>query len=124
MQTQREKIGIFAEQLAQRYLKERGFKILTTNYKKPWGEVDIIVQKQGTIHFVEVKANSKDFSFGFNPELRVNKEKLRHIVRTAESFLFEKRLDGQEWQIDILALSFDLEGKTALIKYFKKINFD
>jgi len=35
-------IGNLAENLAARYLEEKGYEILEKNYKKPWGEIDII----------------------------------------------------------------------------------
>lgn len=37
------------------YLMERGYKILTRNYRIRGGEIDIIAQKEEILAFVEVK---------------------------------------------------------------------
>ena len=37
--------GSFAEGLAEKFLEGRGYKILGRNYRKPWGEIDIIAEK-------------------------------------------------------------------------------
>ena len=47
--------GQKAEEEVNKYLKKRGYKILETNWKNRWGEIDIIAEKSGCVHFVEVK---------------------------------------------------------------------
>ena len=53
--------GQQSEQVVSKYLENQKFKILEQNYKKFFGEIDIIAQKDDLIVFVEVKArkNSK-----------------------------------------------------------------
>ena len=113
--------GFLGENIAGHFLEGRGYKILARNYQKPWGEIDIIAEKEGVIVFCEVKTNSKKF-FGnnFNPELRVNPVKARHIIRTAE-LLMKSRFAGQErgWRIDIVAVTINSFSQKAEIKHFK-----
>ena len=52
--------GVEAEQVAARYLKARGYKILEQRYKTPVGEVDLIAQKDGGLVFAEVKAHKNE----------------------------------------------------------------
>ena len=47
--------GRLGEGMALRHLQERGYEILATNYRKRFGEVDIVARWRGTIVFVEVK---------------------------------------------------------------------
>jgi len=47
-------IGRLGEDIATGYLKNRGFHIITRNYRKKWGEIDIIAKKDNVLHFVEV----------------------------------------------------------------------
>lgn len=116
----RKKIGQVGEDLAVQHLKSQKYKILLKNYRKPWGEVDIIAEKEGVVVFVEVKTNSRISAF--SPENRVNRQKLRHIFRTADLFL-KKHFPGKEkpWQIDVIAITLDQTQNTANLQHFKNI---
>ena len=47
--------GALGEELARQFLARKGFHIITMNYRKPYGEIDIIAEKSGVVRFVEVK---------------------------------------------------------------------
>ena len=53
--TEKQETGDIGEKIAGLFLKSKGFTVIGTNYRKPWGEIDIIVRKKGKIHFIEVK---------------------------------------------------------------------
>lgn len=53
-----QKIGALGEELVVKFLMKRGYKILDRNYRRPWGELDVIAERKSKIHFVEVKALS------------------------------------------------------------------
>lgn len=53
-----QKIGRLGEELAGKFLMKRGYKIVDRNYRRPWGELDIVAERKGKIHFVEVKSMS------------------------------------------------------------------
>ncbi len=92
------------------------------NYRKPWGEIDIVASKQGILVFVEVKANRKIIA-GFEPELRANGSKIHKVVRTARTYLAEKRYDSeQEWQVDVVTIGLDESRDVAKIRHFKNID--
>ena len=119
--TEKSKFGTWGEKYASEFLMSRNYAILGINYQKPWGEIDIIAEKEGIIVFVEVKANHKEI-IGFEPELRVNKAKLKRIIRAARTYLADKKCGpDQEWQIDILSLTLDKDRQVAKIKHFKNI---
>jgi putative endonuclease len=79
--------GKEGERLVVQYLKERGYTILSQNFRKPFGEVDIIAQKSDTIAFVEVK-------WRFNPLIDsaevISIAKQRKIVSVAKFFLSQQ----------------------------------
>ena len=50
------KLGVLGESLASDYLTHHGYRILERNWRWPRGEIDLIVEKDGEIVFVEVKA--------------------------------------------------------------------
>ena len=113
--------GSFAEGLAEKFLKDREYKILGRNYRKPWGEVDIIAEKEGIVIFVEVKASDSPAPKGFEPEKRVNDDKIKRIKRAAQTYIQQKNLDDRSWQIDLIAIEFDKDRGAAKITHFKNI---
>lgn len=115
-------LGFLAENLSAKYLEKRGYKILELNYRKPWGEIDIVALREGVLVFVEVKANRKIIA-GFEPELRANSSKIEKVVRTARTYLAEKKYNPeQEWQIDVISVGLDEAKGTAKIRHFKNID--
>ncbi len=122
MITQRSAFGALAEDMAAEYLTSHNYKILEQNYRKPWGELDIIAQKGTSVIFVEVKANRQE-SAGFEPELRAGHEKMKKVVRTARTWLSSRKYpEDQEWQVDVISVTFNKERKTAKIRHYKNID--
>lgn len=119
--TTRTDFGNWAENYVAQYLEGKGYAILTRNYRKKWGEIDIIAQAKETLIFAEVKANKKEVA-GFEPENRVSPEKIRRINRAIQTYLAEKKYpDTQNWQIDIISLTLNRDRGVAKIKHFKNI---
>lgn len=118
-------MGSWGEDLAASYLQERNYHILARNYQKPWGEIDLIAEKDGVMVFCEVKTNTKDQGFSFAPELRVNSKKARHILRTAKIFL-NSHYPGveKEWRLDIISVTLNRAKRQAVIRHFKNALFD
>lgn len=77
-------LGRKGERLVVGYLKKRGYRILKTNYKTPFGEADIVAFYRGVYCFVEVKARASD-AFGV-PSEAVTKEKQRRYHAIAGYF--------------------------------------
>ena len=42
--TQKTELGKLGEDLACRYLVDKGYRIIERNYRKPWGELDVIAK--------------------------------------------------------------------------------
>lgn len=121
----RKEIGFLAENIAARYLQDRGYEVIDRNFRRPWGEIDIIAKKNGAFIFVEVKANSKTYIGDFDPEVRVNPEKMTKIIKTASLFMNNlKNSSPVEWQIDVVSVNFDRENKKARIRHIKNVGED
>lgn len=52
--------GSWGEQLAARYLRRRGYRLVAANYRCRFGEIDLIVKNRTYIVFVEVKLRRDD----------------------------------------------------------------
>lgn len=82
-------IGTKAEQLAIKYLEDKGYSVVDTNYFSRYGEVDIIALKDEYICFIEVKYRKNDFS-GV-AENAISLTKMKKICRTANYYLYRNR---------------------------------
>ena len=51
-------IGDLGESFGQMFLVKHNHNIIATNYRKSWGEIDIVSEKSNIIHFIEVKTSS------------------------------------------------------------------
>ena len=88
--------GNMGENIACKYLVNKGYFVLERNYRKKWGEIDIITTKDNIIHFIEVKSvvvkDVSDFDI-HRPEDNVNSLKIRHIRKMVQTYFYEKALN-------------------------------
>lgn len=114
-------IGTLGEEIAANFLKTKGFAVVDRNYRKKWGEIDIITKKDGIIHFVEVKAVKYFEGREQRPEENVHEKKLKRLQRTIQSYISEKKEGEREWQIDVVAVFLDLNKKEARVRFTENI---
>lgn len=120
MKTRKQKLGQIGEKIGEDYLVKNKFRILDRNYRKPWGEIDLIAQKGESLHFIEVKTQIADFVN--RPEDKVDWQKQKRIQRAALTYLSEKRYPpDQEWQIDVIAVELTPDLKVWKIRYIERI---
>lgn len=118
--------GAIGESIAATYLERRGFRIAERNYRKPWGEIDLIAEKGDIVHFVEVKAVSGDLemfsreSNSYRPEEQIHPAKLKKVVRTAQLYMAYKE-DDREYQIDAVGVIMDPSTRKARCRLFEQI---
>ena len=127
-----QKIGGLGEDLAARFLVRRGYKIVHRNYLKPWGELDIVAEKKGKIHFVEVKSISqrvsdetgKSVTDSFRPEDNVSRGKMSRLSRIIQTYLSAEHVSSEtKWQIDVITVSIDVVSKKAKINFLEDVIF-
>ncbi len=97
----RRRFGDKGEDLATAFFLSRGFKIMERNWSCRLGEIDLIVERGGITHFVEVKTR-RSLVFGY-PEEAITRAKLKHLVRAIEMYLREKNV--QDYRVDALAIT-------------------
>ena len=125
--SRRKEAGRIGEEVAAKFLERKGFKVIDRNYRRPWGEIDIIAEKGGIVRFVEVKAVSHEMASnisrennGYRPEEQVHPTKLRKIARTAELYMDSKK-DAREYQIDVVGVFLDVNTRTARCRLFEQV---
>jgi putative endonuclease len=124
MTTEKQDIGKIGEDIAVKYLQNHGFKVIERNYRKPWGEIDIIasdtIQKPSELVFVEVKSQKEGYEW--RPEENVTFHKKHQLSRIILTYLKEKRIsEDQDWRIDVLGINLDFKTSNARIEHIKNI---
>ncbi len=85
------KKGGRGEELACKYLKRLGYKVLARNWRNPFGEVDIVAAKDGVVAFIEVKTRLSDM-FG-QPSEAVDFSRRRRYINAALCWFSGREMD-------------------------------
>jgi putative endonuclease len=109
------KIGKLGQQIAVRFLKSKGFRVIDQNIYFRAGEIDILVEKDNILSFIEVKTRT-NLKFGF-PEEGVTDQKREHLEAAIDCYRAEYNIN-QECVLEIISVRLDLKNKKAYLKYF------
>lgn len=106
-------IGQRGEQIAQTFLKDKGYKILHVNWRHRKLEIDIIAMDGETLVFVEVKTRQTHI-FG-EPEDAVDYKKQRSLIHAANAFVLKYRFENDA-RFDIISII--IERYSTVINHF------
>ena len=106
--------GAMGEQMATRYLEDKGYVILDRNYRNGHKEVDIIALDNDELAIVEVKTRSGDALFA--PEQAVDRQKRQNLIRVANNYV-RNHHRSEPVRFDIIAIISNGEG--SQIKHIK-----
>jgi len=104
-------LGDQGEALAAEHLVKNGFKILHKNYRCAAGEIDLIAEKNGRLHFIEVKTRRDGAGC---PEEAVDAKKQSRLVRLASWYLREKNLHDPGISLDVIGVIRKAGGDTLV----------
>jgi putative endonuclease len=97
-------IGKQAEQLACHHLEQQGLRLLTTNYRSRYGEIDLIMRDRDTIVFVEVRSRKQGNLV--DSLASIDRHKQRKLIRTAQFYLLvNPTLAKQPARFDVIAIT-------------------
>jgi putative endonuclease len=96
-------LGDRGENVAAKYLRNLGYKILHRNFECKFGEVDIIARDGNTLVFVEVKTR-KDGEDSPEPDEQVNINKQHQMSKVAEHYLSRYGIPQPASRFDVLAV--------------------
>jgi len=94
-------LGKRGEELAADYLREKGYRILETNWRFGRNELDLIAREDQSLVIIEVKTRYSNVFV--EPEMAVTREKQRAIIRSANAYVKFKRWK-QETRFDIISI--------------------
>jgi len=96
--------GDIAENIAAKLLRGKKLKILETNYRSRWGEIDIIARENDILVFIEVRYRESNF-YGSAPET-VDYNKQQRIIKTALHFLAtHSEFEKHAFRFDLIGMS-------------------
>ena len=99
--------GRRAEELAANWLEGQGYQLRDKNYRYRHAEIDLIMEHEGLLIFVEVKFRSGT-GYGYSEEF-VDFTKKRLIIKAAENYIYE--IDWKrDIRFDILGVYKDRDG--------------
>lgn len=105
--------GHRAEDAAEAFLLRQGYRIIERNWKTKWCEIDIIVEKKGIIHFVEVKHRlSGRQGSGLD---YITPKKLRQMTFAARLWLVDRPEQGQLAAISLTGPDYEVDAWLPLV---------
>ena len=113
------------EDKACNFLQKKGFKIIERNFRKGYGEIDIIAidssnQEEKTLVFVEVKTR-KSNSFG-SPLEAITPWKLKSLIRTAQFYKLIHPNLPDNMRIDAVSIILSSSNEVEEIELIKNIS--
>lgn len=102
--------GDFSEQKAQQFLIENGLILVTKNFRCKLGEIDLIMNDESTLVFIEVKYR-KSSQFGLPCEA-VSATKQKKLVNTANYYLQQQGINAYntDCRFDVVGLAGPIES--------------
>jgi putative endonuclease len=113
---QRRALGAAGEFEATRFLERRGYRIVESNVRCRFGEIDIVAIDAGVIVIVEVKGN-RGRQYGA-PEEMVTPGKQRRLTRLAAWYLQSRGWLGRAARFDVVAVDWEDDGAKR-VRYFR-----
>lgn len=118
-------IGTIGENEAVAYLEGKKYRIICRNYELPMGEIDIVAKRGGKLYFIEVKASLDTHRTSFRPDERINKRKRQTLQNLCETYCLRERISSKTaWQIDVISVTLDKEGKNRHIEHIENAVWD
>lgn len=114
-------LGILGEEAAAEFVEKKGWRVLERNWRKPWGELDLICENElGLLVFTEVKAEK--VRSGFIPEQHVDERKQNRLRRLVLKYIFEHpKLRNRSFRIDVIAVDFSGAGEVSAIRHHEGV---
>jgi putative endonuclease len=105
MSTARQAFGELGERIAERWLRRRGWRVLQRRFRNGHRDIDLVVEREGTVVFVEVKAR-KGAEFG-GPVQAVNHRKRKQLERSAMVWIDRHGRNMESYRFDVVGVLVD-----------------
>jgi len=118
--TNKSNIGTIGEESAKKWLLSKGYTVVTQNFKTYHGEIDIILNKDCTTYYVEVKTVTVSHgTIGvYNPEDNFTYSKFIKMNKAIEYYLLSNP-SIEKHETLLLCVFIDTLKKTARIRVYE-----
>ena len=110
---ERQALGFTGERVAERWLRRRGWRVLQRRFRSGHRDIDLIVELDRTVAFIEVKAR-RGREFG-DPVEAVNWRKRRELLRSASCWIDRHGRSGESYRFDVIGVLLD--GESVRIRH-------
>jgi putative endonuclease len=111
MSADTQQLGLLGERIAERWLVERGWSTLGRRVRSGHRDLDLVMERDGVVAFVEVKARTGD-RFG-DPVEAVHWKKRRELVRSALVWMDRNGVQGRSYRFDVVGVLVS-EGRARI----------
>lgn len=111
--------GILGENIAVQYLSGQGYTIIERNFKKRYGEIDIIALQNDTLVFVEVKTR-KGNMFGEGVEA-ITCWKRQALIKSAQYYKLLHPHLPDYMRIDVISIALTEDNRIDKLEHFENI---
>jgi len=109
-------LGRRGEKAALRYLRQHGYALLARNYKVSGGEVDLVMQDEESLVFVEVKTRRQEDYI--DSEFLINQAKQHRIELAARHFAAKYRGQARPQRFDVVVVLWP-EGSEPEFRHYR-----
>jgi putative endonuclease len=109
----RDALGDRGENVAARYLRNLGYKIIVRNFRCDVGEIDIVARDGATLVFCEVKTRAYDDP---TPEEQVNPVKHHQLTKAGKFYLSRYGIPQPPARFDVIAIVWP-QGREPQIRH-------
>jgi len=112
------------EELAVKFLRKKGYKIINRNFRKGYGEIDIIAidcsEKEKVLAFIEVKTRTSG-NFG-TPLESITFWKMKSLIKTAQFYKLVNPGLPNSMRIDAISIVLSSSNQPKEIEHIKNIS--
>lgn len=117
MTDRRQALGKLGEDLAARRLAAQGYSVRERNWRCPTGELDLVLERDDALIFVEVRTRRGD-RFG-TPEESITPRKRARLISAALTYLDAHAATDRAWRIDVVAIEIGPRGEVVRFNHLE-----
>ena len=102
MSAGRQAFGELGERIAERWLRRRGWRVVQRRFRSGHRDIDLVVERDGMVAFVEVKAR-RGTEFG-GPLQACNYRKRKQLERSAHIWIDRHGRDAESYRFDVIGV--------------------